>query len=408
MLRINIIISKNEITKQEKIADVFDNDLNLTFQNEDEYLEFIKNPKLTPEDFNIIENITEVNKISEILKMQNLYEQIKIAKPTIKINNINELPIKILKSKKSISLILTSIDFKEVIEIITNPYIHNNVTFYGKYNEGCEMSLQEIIKVYEKLLTYTNKIIEKNYSPAESLFYIYNLIKKRIYQEEEKGEKLSTSRSITEVLNGDKIVCKGYSNLYAALANMLDLPVEICSWDSIYDDMNGHASIIVYLNDPKYNLCGIYGIDPTWDSKKNINDTEYENNIRHFLVPMKIEEQNKKNNGFKPSFGCLYYKFFISKIFYTRNPFFIYYKEKTYQTAEKIYKYLNLSEPIELNTTTKTLQKLSNEYIPIDVLKNIITTVTPKSDEDLEKTIHTSVHKNAYNQLLNRIINAKN
>ena len=45
------------------------------------------------------------------------------------------------------------------------------------------------------------------------------------------------------------------------------------------------------------------------DSRKNEEDTDYENNIEHFLVPMVIEEKNKKKcelsvrNYFLSSFG---------------------------------------------------------------------------------------------------------
>ena len=69
MLNVKIVISKNMIYEELKIADSFDDGktLKLTFKTEDSYLAFINNPKLCINDFNLIEGITDINQIEYIL-----------------------------------------------------------------------------------------------------------------------------------------------------------------------------------------------------------------------------------------------------------------------------------------------------------------------------------------------------
>lgn len=396
MYEIDTIISKSEIYN-EKIADLFDNILRLTFKSEDEYIKFMQNPKLTLDDFNIIPGLLEEETIINFLKNFDLPNEIKKSRPMIEITNPKDLPVKLLKSKKRIALNLSNLNFEEAFSIITNPLVSDNVTFYSRYDEGRETTLKEMIDVYNELLSYAKPAIDNNYSPAESIFYIYNMVKKRIYNEENQGEKLTKSRSVTDILNGDKIVCTGFSNLLAAIANILHIPVEVSYWDDIADKTAGHSANVVYLNDPKYNICGVYAIDATWDSRENEEDTEYENNIEHFLIPMTLEEKNKKKCGLKPTIGCSFYKFFISKIEYKRYPFFRHTKNIALKNANQVYENLNLKKTDDdLENLSEEIYKFGNRIINPDKLKDIITVVTPKSEEDLTKMISSSIHQKAY------------
>lgn len=399
MYEVDTIISKSEIYSGEKIADLFDNVLRLTFKTEDEYIKFMENPKLTLEDFNIVRGLTEKSDIIKFLKDYDLANGLKNSKPMIEITNPKDLPVKLLKSKKRIALNLSNLNFEEAFSIITNPLVSDNVTFYSRYDEGRETTLKEMIDVYNELLSYAKPAIDNNYSPAESIYYIYNVVKKRIYNEETKEEKYCKSRSVTDILNGDKIVCTGFSNLIAAIANILHIPVEVSYWDDIADKTAGHSANVVYLNDPKYDICGVYAIDATWDSRENEEDTEYENNIEHFLIPMAIEEKSKKRCALKPTIGCSYYRFFISKIYYKQTPFLTQNKDIAFKKAEQIYNYLNLPMQKNLEDIEEELKKIGNKIILPSTLEKIITAVTPKSEEDLEKTINSSIHKKAYEKI---------
>lgn len=86
-----------------------------------------------------------------------------------------------------------------------------------------------------------------------------------------------------------------FCKLSFGLCGVLDIPVEKILWTPKNEKKAGHDSIAVYLNDDKYNIHGIFAIDPTWDSKQNEKDTTYQQYIRHFLVPMNIEKMKKLN-----------------------------------------------------------------------------------------------------------------
>lgn len=413
MASIDIVITKENRLDGEKKAYLIDDVVRLEFKNEDEYFKFIENPILTMDDFNIIEGITDTKLLEKILKLPNLSEKIRESSVMVEMFNIKDLPINLLQTKKKIKLNLIALDYKDTVLVIKSPYMHENVFFYDKFNEGMMLSLKDMINVYEELLRYAKVPLENNYSPAESFYYIYNLLKQRIYHEEGKDEKETKSRGLKEVLYGDKIVCVGYSNLFAAISSVLGLSAEVCSWEHIKEE-EGHASNVVYLNDSKYNICGVYGVDVTWDSKENEKDTEFENNIENFLLPMPLEEAVKKSIDYKPTIGCSYYRFFISKINYAKYPFIPNNDKMAYKKANIIYKSLVLpkvTEDTSLDDIEKDLLSLGNKPIPTNTLKTIIMNVTPKSDKDLEKTIKSSryykIEKKKTELLLQRIFGTK-
>lgn len=392
MANFDITITNKKELDEKKVAYLFDDVVRLEFINEDEYFKFMKNPELTMEDFNIFDDITDTRLIEKITMLPDLSKKIQEGSITVDIHNIKNLPVRLLQTKKKVTLNLIELDFKDTISILKSPYMHKNVYFYDKFNEGMKLSLMDMLNVYEELIRYAKVPLDNNYSPVECFYYIYNLLKQRIYHEEEKNEKGSKSRGLKEVLYGDKIVCVGYSNLFAAIASVLGLSAEVCSWEHI-NDKNGHASNVVYLNDPKYNICGIYAIDVTWDSKKNDDDEEYENNIKNFLVPIVLEENIMKAYNYKPTFGCSYYRFFISKIYCVKYPQVINNDKMAYKKANIVYQNLGMplvNESVPLDAIEKELLGLGNKEISTDTLRDIIMTVTPKSEKELDKTIKSS------------------
>ena len=77
MLKVDIIISKNDIYKDDKVADYFDdsNVLRLVFKSEDEYLNFLKNPQLTSQDFSKFNLESIPDKVQTILEKVGLYDR---------------------------------------------------------------------------------------------------------------------------------------------------------------------------------------------------------------------------------------------------------------------------------------------------------------------------------------------
>lgn len=392
MLKVDIIISKNDIYKNDKVADYFDdsNILRLVFKSEDEYLNFLKNPQLTPQDFSKFNLESIPDKVQTILSYTKLYDLIKSSTPTFELETINNLPTRILLTKRKIYLNIINLPLKDILNLLRNPQIHENVFFYDKYNEGKEMTLKELIEMYNKLLTLIKDVKDKNYSPAEKLFYAYNIVKSRIYKKEEKHEDETISRNLAEILKCKKIVCEGFANFLLGLCEVLEIPAEKIIWIHKSKRKAGHDTVAVYLNDEKYNIHGIYAIDPTWDSKENEKDTTYKQYIRHFLVPMNIEKNEKAKSNIIPNVSCSYYRFFISYDLYQKLPFMDINKKIAFKKARKIFSYMQVPFIEDLDYLYQRLKEMGEQLLDNDTIAKIVTSVTPMDDKDLKKTLSTT------------------
>lgn len=392
MLKVDIIISKNDIYKDDKVADYFDdsNVLRLVFKSEDEYLNFLKNPQLTSQDFSKFNLESIPDKVQTILSYTKLYDLIKSSTPTFELETINNLPTRILLTKRKIYLNIINLPLKDILNLLRNSQIHENVFFYDKYNEGKEMTLKELIEMYNKLLTLIKDVKDKNYSPAEKLFYAYNIVKSRIYKKEEKHEDETISRNLAEILKCQKIVCEGFANFLLGLCEVLEIPTEKIIWIHKSKRKAGHDTVAVYLNDEKYNIHGIYAIDPTWDSKENEKDTTYKQYIRHFLVPMNMEKNEKAKSNMIPNVSCSYYRFFISYDLYQKLPFMDINKKIAFKKARKIFSYMQVPFIEDLDYLYQRLKEMGEQLLDNDTIAKIVTSVTPMDDKDLKKTLSST------------------
>lgn len=131
------------------------------------------------------------------------------------------------------------------------------------------------------------KEVEKfNFSPLEKVMYVYDLVRNKVYLEVEENEDKLISRTLSSVLLGDKIVCVGYAKIFKTLLEKLGIHSrEVYLYCS--RKVGGHARNEVYIKDEKYGVDGVYYFDPTWDSKRNINDTKYLLSYRFFGMTKK-------------------------------------------------------------------------------------------------------------------------
>ena len=392
MLKVDIIISKNDIYKDDKVADYFDdsNVLRLVFKSEDEYLNFLKNPQLTSQDFSKFNLESIPDKVQTILSYTKLYDLIKSSTPTFELETINNLPTRILLTKRKIYLNIINLPLKDILNLLRNPQIHEKVFFYDKYNEGKEMTLKELIEMYNKLLTLIKDVKDKNYSPAEKLFYAYNIVKSRIYKKEEKHEDETISRNLAEILKCKKIVCEGFANFLLGLCDVLEISTEKIIWIHKSKRKAGHDTVAVYLNDEKYNIHGIFAIDPTWDSKQNEKDTTYKQYIRHFLVPMNMEKNEKAKSNIIPNVSCSYYRFFISYDLYQKLPFMDINKKIAFKKARIIFSYMQVPFIEDLDYLYQRLKEMGEQLLDNDTIAKIVTSVTPMDDKDLKKTLSST------------------
>ena len=298
---------------------------------------------------------------------------------------------------------LTGLTFQEKINILTDPnYDKNNLFFKDEYTVGEYLNLKDFINMYQTIFYDCEEITKRNYSPLEALYFVYFKYKERIYKDEKKRNKKYKSRSLNQIMKNDNIVCVGYANYLCAIASILNLNVYPLSWTNHNNPNRGHRECIAFVNDPKYNIQGIFTIDTTWDAKKDEEDTTYLTNIKHFLPPLKVTEAEKEKNNLVYPADEFYYPIFdkyaiFEKLYNFNAPEAICNKAK-----ESVIKQINLvrkklgispiSDNCDIDQELKNIKKMGKVFIPLTTLKKIIATVTPEQIPSLDETIASSYH----------------
>lgn len=131
-------------------------------------------------------------------------------------------------------------------------------------------SFQDFIAMRATIDYYKDLITANNLSEAERAAYVYDLLKTWHYYESEENK--SYSRNIHSIIREGKIVCGGYASFAQQLLKELGIPaikVSVTMPDE-KGDIVGHARNIIRIDDEKHNIHGIYALDITWDSDKDI------------------------------------------------------------------------------------------------------------------------------------------
>ena len=191
-----------------------------------------------------------------------------------------------LKSKQIVitTTILEKIEIEELQKIAQK---FPNISI--KLDENSEIiSINEYIQTQSIINNIVKYIKQFNFSPMEKIMCAYDIVRERIYKKEDENEHQSTSRDLTSVLLGDKIVCLGYSEIFNIILNKLDIKSDIVALENKYNLRNpGHARNIAYVKDDKYNIDGVYYFDTTGDSKLKETDNNYFNKYKYFAQTQK-------------------------------------------------------------------------------------------------------------------------
>lgn len=98
-----------------------------------------------------------------------------------------------------------------------NSIINYNIKInYQEHNSP--ISISELYDLSSLVCDISKTIKKYNLSPIEQVMYVYDLIKKREYKDDEKDRK--KSRDLDKVILSDTMVCAGYSNLLNAILKM--------------------------------------------------------------------------------------------------------------------------------------------------------------------------------------------
>ena len=154
------------------------------------------------------------------------------------------------------------------------------------------VSLITCYKTMTKIKEQAEKIKKLELSPMETIMYVYDQVRNRVYEHENKDESRFKSRDLSEVMFGDKIVCAGYSNIFTVLLDYIGIKSSRVILVDKNDSRSGHARNVVYVKDDKYDIDGVYYFDPTWDSKGKNETNEFLNRYSYFAKTKKYMDDN--------------------------------------------------------------------------------------------------------------------
>ena len=169
-------------------------------------------------------------------------------------------------------------------EILDNIYLEldgNVDNLYFKLHDNTKLvSFYDCLSTYEILDEMVENVKKYNFSPLETIMYVYDLVRNRVYLSG-NNDDASIPRDLSSVLLGNNIVCLGYARIFNSLLEKLGIKTrEVLLFDDL--QKSGHARNEIYIRDLKYGVDGVYYFDPTWDSKKSDNDNSYLSSYKYF------------------------------------------------------------------------------------------------------------------------------
>ena len=220
----------------------------------------------------------------------------------------------------------------------------------GVYDYKDVYDYHQVFNADKKIKEYANEIRKNDYSPLEKLMHAYFIAQSREYKYENDEDSSSKSRSVYGILNSDKVVCVGYSELLKSVIQEVgdenvrvfanDVGFKDLSEKNIEDKYSFHQNNIVYIKDEKYDIDGYYYLDPTWDT--NIFGEVYgfedkvitRDKLSHFL----IEISQIKN---------------------------VYKKDVVYDYDKSHKEYRKLKDKTEIDKTPRNIKDKSKNYVNI-------------------------------------------
>ena len=216
--------------------------------------------------YNYLKEIEKVKEVFIFCNENNFTDALNISK---------RFNAKVIISAQKISLI----SYKKLIE----DFGVENINEFNVYIDYQKNNSPILISTVYKISCIINAVVEEinsyDLSPLEKIMFVYDRVKYRLYEDD--LDDINSSRDLDKVLNGDKIVCAGYSNLFTAVLTSLginSIPVI---------DLNiKHQRSLAYIKDAKYNIDVVYAFDPTWDKRKSKDDINYIDRYDYFLMPL--------------------------------------------------------------------------------------------------------------------------
>lgn len=272
----------NEVDYMDIVEDDVDNSIFMVDYTEDELKEIIDHETAIFDNFFRV--VESGNYQYDIVYLSNVFE--------------NKQEAITYFANKSNVIILTEFNLDDLYNILNNIEVSDNTKFITKYNYDDTCTKKEILDLLKYMLDIAKYIKRFDLSPLEICIFVNDLVREREYKDIDNKileissldeiadikEKSSYSRSLMKIYNSDKIVCVGFAKLYNSILELVGIKTEEVFWRPTDNSNSGHMSSLVYLDDPKYNISGVYETDPTWGRILNADDTyNYQKSILNYF-----------------------------------------------------------------------------------------------------------------------------
>lgn len=317
-LSISLIIdNENRFCEKYDIIEDFDGNAKLiiTTNLEQSYIKVISDYKKIKHTIkNIYKRLQATNINNELisniefiknflkLKEQDLQDLIEKNEDIYIMGRTNEIKKYIEKniqlSNKKI-IITQRLKLEDKITYVINEMFKNAKNVYVRLEGNKEpISISNLNKTLNIIDCIIEDVKRFNFSPLEQIMYVYDKVRNRVYKEEDATESNCISRDLTQILLGNKIVCEGFANEFNAILKKLGFKASTYSLlkkELVNNKKVGHIRNMVYINDKKYNVKGIYYFDTTWDSKRKENNDNYLLSYNFFAKTKKEIESHTKD-----------------------------------------------------------------------------------------------------------------
>ena len=157
-----------------------------------------------------------------------------------------------------------------------------------------ETTIEEFEAMRSTIDYFKSLITAYPLSPAEQIVYAYDIIKSFEYEDDENDYR--NSRALDKIVKTGKIVCVGYARFLKQVLRELGFKIDVIGVNSPNDDGTydntevNHERNIIRVDDDKYNIHGVFALDPTWD--RNTKFYEVQNKDDKNTHPVKEPGDN--------------------------------------------------------------------------------------------------------------------
>lgn len=210
-----------------------------------------------------------------------------------------------LKQKKIICHASITMDFQRLKELQRELQDDMEYLYFAMEENQLPVSYRDFYHTLEKIESLAVQVKSFQFSPLEMAMYIYDIVRDHVYV---KGNYPEEARDLSRVLLGDKMVCLGYARFMKAIVDRIDDPNLRCEISILWSEQreDGHARNVLYINDEKYQVQGVYYSEPTFGRKMSEEDQNWLTDYRFFLLPkfaMELIDQEPMQEEDMPYFS---------------------------------------------------------------------------------------------------------